>query len=203
MSRPHREHSQFFNSQDSLPVRSQRPARDGQYHAHRGLDGPQDRPAEVIIPAAMRSQTVAGDDQQIRRRVRPRGGAVTNVTSSQGPMIQGVGVRLRQQRGDNAAILHAHKARPVLQRRLHMGGRSSRTSCFLAIQADARQRRLRRPRRRFRRWAMRTGDFSAVTHASTIRTRGDINGRTVRTRFENNRIPAERSSARSARRCWR
>ena len=73
-TRPHREHSAFFNSQDSLADRSQRPVAPREQHDDRGRrQQPEDRPAPGDHPGGRRARDRQRDDEQLRRGVRPLG----------------------------------------------------------------------------------------------------------------------------------
>ena len=73
-TRPHREHSQFFNSQDSLRFEVNGQAGMASNTLIEGLDDNHKTGLlQVIIPAADALETVSRHDQQLRRRVRPVG----------------------------------------------------------------------------------------------------------------------------------
>ena len=73
-TRPHREHSQFFNSQDSLRFEVNGQPGMASNTLIEGLDNNQKTGLlQVIIPAADALETVSVYHEQLRRRVRPVG----------------------------------------------------------------------------------------------------------------------------------
>ncbi len=198
VSRPHREHSQFFNSQDSLRFEVNGQPGMASNTLIEGLDDNQKTGLlQVIIPAADALETVAVTTSNYDAEFGRAGGAVTNVTIKSGTNdLKGIGVRLRQQREDQRQrLLHAPQgADQFLNGGFTLGGPIVKNKLFFF--GDY-QRTLDNGgyvvRATIPTMAMRNGDFSAVTHGIYDPLTGDINGN-GRTRFENNRIPAERIS---------
>src|SRR5262245_55972509 len=85
VTRPHREHSQFFNSQDSLAVEVNGPPRMANNTQIEGLDNNQKTGLlQVIIPAADAIETVSISTSNYDAEFGRSGGAVTNVTLKSG-----------------------------------------------------------------------------------------------------------------------
>ena len=199
-TRPHREHSQFFNSQDSLRFEVNGQPRHGEQHADRGARRqPEDRAAAGHHPGGRRARDRQRLDQQLRRGVRPfgrRGHERHAQVRHQRP--QGQRVLLRQQRKDQRRrLLHAtsRRRRSSSTAASRSAGRSCKSKLFFfgdyqrtidnngyvvrddgADGGDA-ERRLQRGRRR----------------ESTIRSTGDVTGAN-RTAFANNRSRQNRIS---------
>ena len=97
-TRPHREHSQFFNSQDSLAVEINGQPRMANNTLIEGLDNNQKTGLlSVIIPAADALETVSVSTSNYDAEFGRSGGAITNVTLKSGTnYVQGERVFLRQ-----------------------------------------------------------------------------------------------------------
>ena len=198
-TRPHREHSAFFNSQDSLSTEVNGQSRLANNTMIEGVDDNQKTGLlQVIIPAADALETVSVTTSNYDAEFGRSGGAITNVTLKSGTnTFKGSGVLLRQQREDQRRrlLLAPEGADQVRQRRLH-ARRSDRpaTSCSSSATTSARSTtsgyvvRTIVPTP-----AMRNGDFSAVSQHIYDPTTGDVGG-TNRATFANNQIPADRIS---------
>jgi hypothetical protein len=175
ITRPPREHSQFFNSQDSLRYEVNGQPGMASNTLIEGLDDNQKTGLlQVIIPAAD-----ALEDRQHRRPATTtrssalgrRGHQRDAEVGHQRP--QGQRVLLRQQREDQRRrlLLALEGADQVRQRRLHArrADRQEQAVLLRRLPAHARQQRLRRPAT-VPTLAMRNGDFSAVGARSTIRS---------------------------------
>ncbi len=109
-TRPHREHSQFFNSQDSLAVEINGQPRMANNTLIEGLDNNQKTGLlSVIIPAADALETVSVSTSNYDAEFGRSGGAITNVTLKSGTnSYKGSGVLLRQHRSDQRQrLLHS------------------------------------------------------------------------------------------------
>src|SRR4029079_525801 len=84
-TRPHREHSQFFNSQDSLSTEVNGESRLANNTLIEGLDDNQKTGLlQVIIPAADALETVSVSTSNYDAEFGRSGGAITNVTHKSG-----------------------------------------------------------------------------------------------------------------------
>ena len=152
VTRPHREHSQFFNSQDSLRFEVNGQPGMASNTLIEGLDDNHKTGLlQVIIPAADALETVNVTTSNYDAEFGRSGGAITNVTIKSGTNeLKGSGVRLRQQREDQRQrLLHAPEgADQVPQQRLHAGraDRPEQAVLLRRLPAHRRQQRLRRPR---------------------------------------------------------
>ena len=150
-TRPHREHSAFFNSQDSLAVEVNGQSRLANNTMIEGLDDNHKTGLlQVIIPAADALETVSVTTSNYDAEFGRSGGAITNVTLKSGTnTLKGSGVLLRQQREDQRRrlLLAPEGADQVRQRRLHARrpDRPQQAVLLRRLPADDRQLRLRRP----------------------------------------------------------
>ena len=148
-TRPHREHSQFFNSQDSLRFEVNGQAGMASNTLIEGLDDNHKTGLlQVIIPAADALETVSVTTSNYDAEFGRSGGAITNVTIKSGTNnFKGSVLRLRQQREDQRGRYFDHQgADQVPQHRVHAGGRSSEQVVLLRrLSAHGRQQRLYRP----------------------------------------------------------
>ena len=123
-TRPHREHSAFFNSQDSLSTEINGQSRLANNTMIEGVDDNQKTGLlQVIIPAADALETVSVTTSNYDAEFGRSGGAITNVTIKSGTnQLQGHGVPVRQHRRDQRQrLLHAHQgADQVHEQRLHL-----------------------------------------------------------------------------------
>ena len=207
-TRPHREHSQFFNSQDSLAVEVNGQPRHGEQHAdRRARQQPQDRPAAGHHPGGRRARDRQRVDEQLRRGVRPIGRRRHERDAEvrhQRPARAAASSSATPTRPSPAIYFTGVKApTKFAQRRLH----ARRPDCpqqavlLRRLSAHDRQRRLRRPHHRAdpgdaeRRLQRRSR--SGIYDPST----GAVNG-TGRVPFANNRS-RRIASARSRGSCWR
>ena len=153
-TRPHREHSAFFNSQDSLAVEVNGQPRQANNTLIEGLDNNHKTGLlQVIIPAADALETVSVSTSNYDAEFGRSGGAVTNVTLKSGTnQLQGQRLHLRQHRRDQRErLLHPPEgADEVPQHRLHArrSDRAQQVVLLRRLPADDRQRRLRRARDR-------------------------------------------------------
>ena len=198
-TRPHREHSAFFNSQDSLAVEINGQPRMANNTLIEGLDNNHKTGLlQVIIPAADALETVSVSTSNYDAEFGRAGGAVTNVTIKSGTNdLKGSAFFFGNTDADQRQrLLHApESADEVRQRRLHARGthRPQQAVLLWRLPEDARQLRLRRPRRLCRRCRMRNGDFGEVATRIYDPATGDVTGAN-RVAFANNQIPQDRIS---------
>ena len=198
VSRPHREHSQFFNSQDSLRFEVNGQPGMASTTLIEGLDDNHKTGLlQVIIPAADALETVAVTTSNYDAEFGRAGGAVTNVTIKSGTNeLKGSGFVFANNEKTNASDYFTHLKAPTsfFNGGFTLGGPIVKSKLFFF--GDY-QRTLDNGgyvvRATIPTMAMRNGDFSAVTHGIYDPFTGDISGN-GRTRFENNRIPQERIS---------
>ncbi len=198
VSRPHREHSQFFNSQDSLRFEVNGQPGMASTTLIEGLDDNHKTGLlQVIIPAADALETVAVTTSNYDAEFGRAGGAVTNVTIKSGTNeFRGSAFVFANNESTNASDYFTHLKAPTsfFNGGFTMGGPIVKNKLFFF--GDY-QRTLDNGgyvvRATIPTMAMRNGDFSAVTHGIYDPFTGDINGN-GRTRFANNQIPQERIS---------
>jgi len=198
VSRPHREHSQFFNSQDSLRFEVNGQPGMASTTLIEGLDDNQKTGLlQVIIPAADALETVAVTTSNYDAEFGRSGGAVTNVTLKSGTNeMKGSAFVFANNEKTNASDYLTHLTPksnffnggftlggPIVKSKLFFFGDYQRT-----LDNNGYVVRATIPT-----MAMRNGDFSAVTNGIYDPFTGDINGN-GRTRFENNQIPQDRIS---------
>ena len=154
-TRPHREHSAFFNSQDSLSHRSQRPVAPGEQHDdRRARRQPEDRPAAGHHPGGRRARDRQRHDQQLRRGVRPLGRRDHQRHAQVGhqPPTRAAAFFFGNTEATNAGdyFTHTEGADQVRQQRLHARrpDRPQQAVLLRRLPAHDRQLRLRRPRHR-------------------------------------------------------
>src|SRR5215218_1955904 len=198
VSRPHREHSQFFNSQDSLRFEVNGQPGMASTTLIEGLDDNQKTGLlQVIIPAADALETVAVTTSNYDAEFGRAGGAVTNVTIKSGTNeLKGSAFVFANNESTNASDYFTHltpdsnffnggftMGGPIVKSKLFFFGDYQRT-----LDNNGYVVRATIPT-----MAMRNGDFSAVANGIYDPLTGDITGN-GRTRFENNQIPQDRIS---------
>ncbi|HXW08139.1 MAG TPA: TonB-dependent receptor [Vicinamibacterales bacterium] len=198
VTRPHREHSQFFNSQDSLrfevngqPGMASNTLIEGLDNNHKtGL-------LQVIIPAADALETVNVTTSNYDAEFGRSGGAVTNVTIKSGTnQFKGSAFVFGNTDATNASDYFTHLKAPtkfvnsgftlggpILRNRLFFFGDYQRTLDNGGYVVRATVPTVR----------MRNGDFGEVSSRIYDPMTGNLNG-TGRVPFTNNQIPQERIS---------
>src|SRR4029450_4438527 len=168
VTRPHREHSAFFNSQDSLAVEVNGQPRMANNTLLEGLDNNHKTGLlQVIIPAADALETVSVSTSNYDAEFGRSGGAVTNVTLKSGTnQIKGSGFVFGNTDATNASDYFTHLVAPTkfLNSGFTLGGPIVRNKFFFfgdyqrTIDNFGYVVRAIVPT-----MAMRSGDFSAVT----------------------------------------
>jgi len=197
-TRPHREHSQFFNSQDSLAVEVNGQPRLANNTLIEGLDNNQKTGLlQVIIPAADALETVSVSTSNYDAEFGRSGGAVTNVTLKSGTNdLRGSAfffgntdatIAPDPLTGVKAPTKFANAGTtaggPLVRNKLFFFGDYQRTLDNNGYVVRAIVPTL----------AMRNGDFSAVAQRIYDPTTGNTDG-TGRTQFANNIVPQDRIS---------
>ena len=197
-TRPHREHSAFFNSQDSLSVEVNGQPRMANNTLLEGLDNNHKTGLlQVIIPAADALETVSVSTSNYDAEFGRSGGAVMNVTLKSGTnQIRGTGFVFGNTDATNASDYFTHLVAPTkfLNSGFTLGGPIIRNKIFFF--GDY-QRTLDNfgyvVRAIVPTMAMRNGDFSAVTQRIYDPFTGDVGGNN-RVAFPGNVVPANRIS---------
>lgn len=197
-TRPNRQHSQFFNSQDSLAVEVNGQPRLANNTLIEGLDNNHKTGLlQVIIPAADALETVSVSTSNYDAEFGRAGGAITNVTIKSGTNnLKGSAFAFGNTDATNAADYFTHLKAPTkfLNAGMTIGGPIVRNKLFFF--GDY-QRTLDNAgyvvRATVPTLAMRDGDFSAVATRIYDPLTGAING-TGREAFANNQIPQNRIS---------
>ena len=199
VTRPHREHSQFFNSQDSLRFEVNGQPGMASNTLIEGLDDNHKTGLlQVIIPAADALETVSVTTSNYDAEFGRSGGAVTNVTLKSGTNdLKGSVFFFGNNEKTNASDYFTHLKAPTkfVNGGFTLGGPIVKSKLFFFgdYQRTHRQHRLRRPRDRPDAWRCAT----AISARSPTRIydplTGDVNG-TGRDAFANNQIPQERIS---------
>ena len=197
-TRPHREHSQFFNSQDSLAVEINGQPRMANNTLIEGLDNNQKTGLlSVIIPAADALETVSVSTSNYDAEFGRSGGAITNVTLKSGTnSYKGSGFFFGNTEATNASDYFTHIKAPTkfAQGGFTLGGPIMRNKFFFFGDYQRTIDNLGYVvRATIPTMAMRNGDFSAVPSAIYDPTTGAVNG-SGRTAFANNQIPQNRIS---------
>jgi hypothetical protein len=197
-TRPHREHSAFFNSQDSLSTEINGQSRLANNMLIEGLDDNQKTGLlQVIIPAADAVETVAITTSNYDAEFGRTGGAITNVVLRSGTnSYKGTAFFFGNNQSTNAGDYFTHISPPTkfMNGGFTIGGPIKHDKLFffgdyqrtvddqgyvvLAVVPDA---------------AMRGGDFSEVAQHIWDPTTGNVDG-TGRTAFSNNLVPGYRIS---------
>jgi hypothetical protein len=198
-TRPHREHSAFFNSQDSLSTEVNGQSRLANNTMIEGVDDNQKTGLlQVIIPAADALETVSVTTSNYDAEFGRSGGAITNVTLKSGTnQYKGTVFLFGNNEKTNAGDFFTHTKAPtkfvnsgftlggpIMKNRLFFFGDYQRT-----IDNAGYVVRTIVPTQ-----AMRNGDFSAVAQHIYDPTTGDASGNN-RTPFDNNLILPQRISA--------
>jgi hypothetical protein len=197
-TRPHREHSQFFNSQDSLAVEVNGQPRLANNTLIEGLDDNHKTGLlQVIIPAADALETVSVSTSNYDAEFGRSGGAVTNVTLKSGTNdLKGSAFFFGNTEATNASDYFTHLKAPTkfVNGGFTLGGPILRNKLFFfgdyqrTIDNNGYVVRTIVPT-----LAMRNGDFSAVSSRIYDPLTGDSNGNN-RVAFANNQIPQDRIS---------
>jgi len=197
-TRPHREHSAFFNSQDALSTEINGQSRLANNTMIEGLDDNQKTGLlQVIIPAADALETVSVTTSNYDAEFGRSGGAITNVTLKSGTnTFKGSAFFFGNNEKTNASDYLTHLTAPtkfanggatiggpIVKNKFFFFGDYQRTIdnagyVVRAIVPTA---------------AFRNGDFSAVSQHIYDPLTGDINGNN-RAVFANNLIPQNRIS---------
>ncbi len=197
-TRPHRDHSQFFNSQDSLSTEVNGQSRLANNTMIEGVDDNQKTGLlQVIIPAADALETVSVTTSNYDAEFGRSGGAITNVTLKSGTNnYKGSVFFFGNNEKTNAGDYFTHQKAPTkfLNGGFTLGGPIVRNKLFFfgdyqrTIDDNGYVVRTTVPTQ-----AMRNGDFSAVSQHIYDPATGDVNGNN-RVPFDNNQIPAGRIS---------
>jgi len=197
-TRPHREHSAFFNSQDSLSTEVNGQSRLANNMLIEGLDDNQKTGLlQVIIPAADALETVSITTSNYDAEFGRSGGAITNVVLRSGTnTYKGTAFSFFNNQTTSAGDYFTHLkpptkflnggftiGGPIMKNKLFFFGDYQRTIDNLGYVV-----RVVVPS-----MAMRGGDFSAVTQHIYDPTTGNLDG-SGRTAFDGNIIPANRIS---------
>src|SRR3954469_20822349 len=197
-TRPHREHSAFFNSQDSLSTEVNGQSRLANNTMIEGVDDNQKTGLlQVIIPAADALETVSISTSNYDAEFGRSGGAVTNVTLKSGTNnLKGSLFFFGNNEKTNAGDYFTHQrpptkfvnggftlGGPIVKSKLFFFGDYQRTLDNNGYVVRATVPTL----------AMRNGDFSAAASKIYDPTTGDVSGAN-RVAFENNVIPQNRIS---------
>jgi hypothetical protein len=197
-TRPHRDHSQFFNSQDSLSTEVNGQSRLANNTLIEGLDDNQKTGLlQVIIPAADALETVSVSTSNYDAEFGRSGGAITNVTLKSGTNdVKGSVFFFGNTDATNASDYFTHLKAPtkfanggftlggpIVKNKLFFFGDYQRTIDNSGYVARATIPTM----------AMRNGDFSAVSQKIYDPLTGDVSGAN-RVAFPNNQIPQDRIS---------
>src|SRR3954447_5226149 len=197
-TRPHRDHSAFFNSQDSLSTEVNGQSRLANNTMIEGVDDNQKTGLlQVIIPAADALETVSVTTSNYDAEFGRSGGAITNVTLKSGTnTLKGTGFFFGNNEKTSAGDYFSHLKAPTkfLNGGFTLGGPIMKNKLFFfgdyqrTVDNAGYTVRTTVPTA-----AMRAGDFSAVSQKIYDPLTGDINGNN-RVPFANNQIPADRIS---------
>ena len=197
-TRPHREHSAFFNSQDSLASEINGQPRMANNTLIEGLDNNQKTGLlQVIIPAADALETVSISTSNYDAEFGRSGGAVTNVTLKSGTNnLKGSLFFFGNNEKTNAGDFFSHVQAPtkfvnagvtvggpIVRSKLFFFGDYQRTIDNFGYVVRATVPTLK----------MRNGDFSEVASRIYDPATGDVSGAN-RVAFANNQIPQNRIS---------
>jgi hypothetical protein len=198
VTRPHREHSQFFNSQDSLRYEVNGQPGMASNTLIEGLDDNQKTGLlQVIIPAADALETVSISTSNYDAEFGRSGGAVTNVTLKSGTNdLKGSAFFFGNNEKTNAGDYFSHIQAPTkfVNGGLTLGGPIVKSKLFFfgdyqrTLDNNGYVTRTTVPT-----LAMRNGDFSASTSKIYDPTTGDVSGAN-RVAFPGNIIPQDRIS---------
>ena len=197
-TRPRREHSAFFNSQDSLSVEINGQPRMANNTLIEGLDNNQKTGLlQVIIPAADALETVSVSTSNYDAEFGRSGGAITNVTLKSGTnTFKGSAFFFGNTDATNASDYFTHLKAPtkfanggftlggpIVRGKLFFFGDYQRTIDNFGYVVRATIPTM----------AMRNGDFSAVAQRIYDPLTGDVSGAN-RVAFANNQVPQDRIS---------
>jgi hypothetical protein len=197
-TRPHREHSAFFNSQDSLSTEVNGQSRLANNMLIEGLDDNHKTGLlQVIIPAADALETVSITTSNYDAEFGRSGGAITNVVLKSGTnTYKGTTFLFANNEKTSAGDYFSHLKAPtkfinggftlggpIVHNKLFFFGDYQRTVDNFGYVVNAQVPTV----------AMRNGDFTAVTQHIYDPLTGDITGAN-RVAFDNNQIPANRIS---------
>ncbi len=197
-TRPQRQHSAFFNSQDSLGVEINGQPRQANNTLIEGLDNNQKTGLlQVIIPAADALETVSISTSNYDAEFGRSGGAITNVTLKSGTNdLKGSVFFFGNTDATNASDYFTHLKAPTkfANGGFTLGGPIVKGKFFFF--GDY-QRTLDNQgyvvRATIPTSAMRNGDFSAVAQRIYDPLTGDVSGAN-RVAFANNQVPQDRIS---------
>jgi hypothetical protein len=197
-TRPHRDHSAFFNSQDSLSTEVNGQSRLANNTMIEGVDDNQKTGLlQVIIPAADALETVSVVTSNYDAEFGRSGGAITNVTIKSGTnQFKGTAFVFGNNQSTVAGDYFTHTKAPTkfVNSGFTFGGPIAKNKLFFfgdyqrTIDNAGYTVRTTVPTA-----AMRAGDFSAVSQKIYDPLTGDIGGNN-RVPFANNQIPADRIS---------
>ena len=198
VTRPHREHSQFFNSQDSLRFEVNGQPGMASNTLIEGLDDNQKTGLlQVIIPAADALETVSVSTSNYDAEFGRSGGAVTNVTLKSGTNdLKGSVFVFGNTDATNASDYLTHLKAPTkfLNGGFTLGGPIVPNKLFFfgdyqrTLDNNGYVIRATVPTLK-----MRNGDFSEVTNGIYDPQTGAVTG-AGRAAFANNQVPADRVS---------
>jgi hypothetical protein len=198
VTRPHREHSQFFNSQDSLRFEVNGQPGMASNTLIEGLDDNQKTGLlQVIIPAADALETVSVTTSNYDAEFGRSGGAVTNVTLKSGTNdLKGTAFFFGNNNSTNASDYLTHLKAPTkfVNAGFTLGGPIVKSKLFFfgdyqrTLDNNGYVVRATVPTQK-----MRNGDFSEVTNGIYDPATGAVDG-SGRAAFANNQIPQNRIS---------
>ena len=180
-TRPHREHSQFFNSQDSLATEINGQPRLANNTLIEGLDNNQKTGLlSVIIPAADALETVSVSTSNYDAEFGRSGGAITNVTLKSGTNdFRGSAFFFGNTESTNASDYFTHLKAPTkfAQGGFTLGGPIVKSKFFFFGDYQRTIDNLGYVVRAIvPTMAMRNGDFSAVSNGIYDPLTGAVNG---------------------------
>src|SRR5262249_4445386 len=197
-TRPHREHSAFFNSQDSLSTEVKGQSRLANNTMIERLDDNQKTALlQVIIPAADALETVSVTTSNYDAEFGRSGGAITNVTLKSGTnQYKGSAFLFGNNEKTNAGEYFTHTKAPTkfINSGFTLGGPIAKNRLFFfgdyqrTIDNSGYVVRTIVPTE-----AMRNGDFSAVTQRIYDPLTGNVDG-SNRVPFDSNQVPQNRIS---------
>lgn len=198
VGRPSRQHSAFYNSQDSLSVRVNGQGRQFNNFQIEGIENKIDNGnLTALVPPAEAIQTVDVSTSNFDPEFGNAGGAVTNVTLRSGSNeLHGSLFHFHRNENVQARNTFARSKAPTVYNQFGgtIGGRILRDRMFFFGDYQGSRDRLGQVNRvTIPGLAFRNGDLSASPTRIYDPLTGDTNGR-GRTQFANNQIPASRIS---------
>jgi hypothetical protein len=198
VGRPSRQHSAFYNSQDSLSVRVNGQGRQFNNFQIEGIENKIDNGnLTALVPPAEAIQTVDVSTSNFDPEFGNAGGAVTNVTLRSGSNdYHGSLFHFHRNENIQARNTFARSKAPTVYNQFGgtFGGRIVRDKMFIFGDFQGSRDRLGQVNRvTIPGMAFRSGDLSASPFKIYDPLTGDANGR-GRTQFPNNQIPASRIS---------